>query len=89
MSRVLPYSEVTGERRGAMGGSSSGGLGLALFLRSGMTAWMKAWSECAGDVEPETRIWPGANETIPVDLRSQLTALLVGMILSRQQEAPL
>jgi hypothetical protein len=54
-----------------------------------MTAWMKAWSECAGDVEPETGIQRGANETIPADLRSQLTALLAGMILSQQQEAPL
>src|SRR5207245_788496 len=32
-------------RRDAMGRSTSGGqgLGLALFLRSGMTAWMEAW----------------------------------------------
>jgi hypothetical protein len=65
------------------------GLGLALFLHRGMTAWMQAWSECAGKVEPETRSVSGGNETIPVDMRSQLTSLLAGMILSLQQEATL
>jgi hypothetical protein len=54
-----------------------------------MTAWMQAWTECAGNVEPATRPQFGANETIPVDLRSQLTTLLAGMILSLQQEATL
>ena len=64
------------------------GLGLALFLRRGMTAWMQAWSECAGNVELEMpNQTGGGNETIPADMRSQLTALLVGMILSLQQEA--
>jgi hypothetical protein len=69
--------------------STSGGqgLGLALFLRRGMTSWMQAWSECAGNVEPEMPAQPGGNETIPLDMRSQLTALLAGMILSLQQEA--
>jgi hypothetical protein len=65
------------------------GLGLALFLHRGMTAWMQAWSECAGKVEPETRSVSGGNETIPVDMRSQLTSLLAGMILSLQQETTL
>ena len=62
------------------------GLGLALFLRRGMTAWMQAWSECAG-VETETCSLSGAKETIPLQMRSQLTTLLAGMILSLQQEA--
>jgi hypothetical protein len=72
-----------------MGRSTSGGqgLGLALFLQRGMTAWMQAWSECAGKVEPETRSVSGGHETIPLDMRSQLTSLLAGMILSLQQEA--
>ena len=48
---------------------------------------MQAWSECAGKVEPETRLVSGGNETIVVDMRSQLTSLLAGMILSLQQEA--
>jgi hypothetical protein len=52
-----------------------------------MTTWMQAWSECAGNLEPAMRAQPGANAAIPVDLRSQITTLLVGMILSLQQEA--
>ena len=54
-----------------------------------MTAWMRAWSECAGNIGPETRSQPGVNETISVDMRSQLTTLLTSMILSLQQEATL
>jgi len=77
-------------RQDAMRQSISGGrgLGLALFLRSGMTTWMQAWSECAS-VETQTHSPPSGDETIPVDLRSQVTSLLAGMILSLQQEASL
>jgi hypothetical protein len=72
-----------------MGKTTSGGQGLslALFLRRGMTAWMQAWSECSANAEPEMRSVPGGNETIPVEMRSQLSSLLTGMILSLQQEA--
>ncbi len=52
-----------------------------------MTAWMQAWSECSGNVEQATCPRPGTDETIPVDMRSQITTLLAGMILSLQQEA--
>ncbi len=62
------------------------GLGLALFLRRGMTAWMQTWSECTGNVEPATSSQPGVYETIPADMRSQIATLLAGMILSQQQE---
>jgi len=65
--------------------STSQGLGLALFLRRGMTGWMQAWSECSRNVEPQMRSVPGGNETIiPLEMRSQLTSLLTGMILSLQ-----
>jgi len=75
-------------RRDATGRLTRGGqgLGLTLFLRRGMTAWMEAWSECAGNVEPAARLQPGVHETIPVDMRSQITTLLASMILSQQQE---
>ena len=76
-------------RRDAMGrpAHDGEGLGLALFLRRGMTAWMRAWSECARTVEPVTRSQAGANEAIPVDMRSRITTLLASIILSLQQEA--
>jgi hypothetical protein len=47
---------------------------------------MRAWSECAA-VEPATRPQAGADEAIPVDMRSQITTLLASIILSLQQEA--
>jgi len=36
---------------------------------------------------PVTRARAGANEAMPLDMRSQITTLLAGMILSLQQEA--
>jgi len=62
------------------------GLGLALFLRRGMTAWMQAWSECAAHVEPGTRPQDSVDRTMSADMRSQITTLLAGMILCLQQE---
>lgn len=70
--------------RPAYGGED---LGLALFLRRGMTAWMRAWAECVATVEPVTRSQAGANEVIPADMHPQITTLLAGMILFLQQEA--
>jgi hypothetical protein len=52
-----------------------------------MKAWMQAWAECAGNVEQAICPRPGIDETIPVDMRSQITTLLASMILSLQQEA--
>ena len=72
-------------RRDAMDRSGRQVLGLALFLRRGMTAWMQAWSECAGNVEPEMCSLPDSNEAMPADMRSQLTSLLTGMILFLQE----
>jgi hypothetical protein len=78
-------------RHDIIGGSYGGeGLGRALFLRRGMKAWMQAWSECACDLAPPTPpLQSGVDESIPVNMRSQITTLLVGMILSLQQEASL
>jgi len=62
------------------------GLGLALFVRRGMAAWMRAWSQCAPPTEPGSRAASGDDETVPADLRSQIATLLAGMILCIQQE---
>jgi hypothetical protein len=65
----------------------SEGLGWALFVRRGMTAWMQAWSECAPHSEPSLRSQAGIDETIPGDMRPLITTLLASMILCLQQEA--
>jgi hypothetical protein len=82
---VARYEQL---RRDAIGPRAHGGegLGFALFLRRGMTAWMQAWPECAGNVDPGTRAQPDVDETIPGDMRSQIATLLACMILGLQQE---
>ena len=61
------YEQLRRDAMRRLGGS----LGLALFLRRGMTAWMQACSECA-DVETEPCSPSEGPETIPVEMRSQL-----------------
>jgi hypothetical protein len=63
------------------------GLGLALFLRRGMTAWMQAWSQCTDCAAPKTHPWPATPAAVPMDLRTQIATLLAGIILGLQQEA--
>jgi hypothetical protein len=47
---------------------------------------MIADTECTVNVEPATSSQPGIYETIPVDMRSQITTMLASMILSQQEE---
>ena len=65
------------------------GLGLALFMRRGLTAWMQAWSECAPHGEPSPRSQPDIDETIPGDMRPLIATLLASIILCLHQEATL
>jgi len=62
------------------------GLGLTLFLRRGMTAWMQAWSQCISCVTPQVQPQP-ATAPVPIDVRAQVAMLLAGIILGLQQEA--
>jgi len=75
-------------RRDATGVSPHGpeGLGLALFLRRGMTDWMRAWSQCRC-VTPQAPTQPATTTPIPIDIRAQVATLLAGIILGLQQEA--
>lgn len=60
--------------------------GLALFLRKGMTAWMRAWSCCMPKPAPKTASLPDSTPTCSVDIRTQIATILAGMILGRQLE---
>jgi hypothetical protein len=60
---------------------------MALFVRSGMTAWMQAWSQCKGGVTPQTTSQLPTLAPVPIDVRAQVTTLLAGIILDLQQEA--
>jgi len=79
-------------RREATSRSEHGseGLGLALFLRRGMTAWMQAWSQCTDHDAPNAHSQPATTAVaVPIDLRAQVATLLAGIILDLQQEATL
>jgi hypothetical protein len=78
-------------RREATCGSHAGseGLGLALFRRRGMTAWMQAWSQCTDQVAPHAPSPAAPLAAVPMDLRAQVATLLAGIILDLQQEATL
>src|SRR5206468_11167884 len=72
------YEEL---RRAALGGAagSGRGLGLALFLRSGMAAWMET---CAALVPSHDAPARGTSPPIvPLDLRLEVATLLAGMAL--------
>jgi hypothetical protein len=60
--------------------------GLALFLRKGMIAWMRAWSPCMSAVA-EAASPAVATPSCPQDIRAQLAVLLAGLILGQQLEA--
>src|SRR5215471_13291702 len=79
-------------RREAISRSEFGskGLGLALFLRRGMTAWMQAWAQCTDHGAPNAHSQPATTAAaVPIDLRAQVATLLAGIILGLQQEATL
>lgn len=61
--------------------------GLALFLRQGMTAWMRASSNCVNaPVCAPDRVAATELPPLPQSLRAQLAIILAGMILSQHQE---
>jgi len=64
------------------------GLGLALFLRHGMTAWMQAWSPCTDGATANPPPRPATPAAVPMNLRTQIAALLAGIILGLQLEEP-
>jgi hypothetical protein len=75
------YEELRGAALGAGAPGSGRGIGLALFLRSGMAAWMES---CAALVPP-----PGAASAlaatpplVPLDLRLEVATLLAEMALA-------
>lgn len=61
--------------------------GLALFLRQGMTAWMRASSSCVNTPACDSdRVAATEQPPLPQSLRAQLAMILAGMILSQHQE---
>ncbi len=59
--------------------------GLALFLRQGMTAWMRAWACCSKEIKSEPSS-PLAAGGLSLSVRTEMTLILAAMILGQQQE---
>ena len=72
--------------------AAGGGFGLILFLRQGLTAWMRA-SSCAVTPAPapakkSLQPWNTVS-SLPCDLRSEAAVILAGILLSHPTEATL
>jgi hypothetical protein len=79
------YEELRGAVLGAGVPGTGRGIGLALFLRSGMAAWME---RCAALVprhaEPTMRAAAATPPLVPLDLRLEVATLLAEMALAVQ-----
>ena len=64
--------------------------GLALFLRQGMTAWMRAWSNITKEpISGPDRAATQTHPPLPQNLQAQLAMILAGIILSQHREITL
>jgi hypothetical protein len=78
---VARYEEL---RRRALGGG--GGLGLALFLRQGMKAWIETWSDCTVHVPKTPSSDTDKDVRVPSHLHGEIAMLLAAMTLNTQIE---
>jgi hypothetical protein len=86
---VARYEQL---RNDVLSPAAGGGFGLLLFLRQGMTAWMRA-SACAVTPvsSPATKSVQPLNtvSSVPSHLRSQAAVILAGILLSHPMETTL
>ena len=61
--------------------------GRVLFLCRGMRVWMRAWSSCMRKGVETVTPRPPASPHDTSEIREQLTHILAGVILGREQEA--
>jgi hypothetical protein len=72
------YEELRREVLTHEAGNSSG-LGLGLFIRRGMAAWVRSWSHCSQQGQPASRA-----ESSPIlagNFRGEVARVLAGMVL--------
>jgi hypothetical protein len=78
---LASYEEL---RRSALGraGGSGRGIGFAMFLRSGMAAWIEVCAALPRPPEARSRCAPEEQRFVPQDLRVEVATLLAEMALS-------
>lgn len=74
---IARYESLRGE---ALGQSGPPGLGLALLLRQGMSAWIRARAEWVNDLQPPAPAPVQLAAPLPSEVRSQLTLILASMV---------
>jgi hypothetical protein len=58
------------------------GLGLALFIHKGMTAWLEAWADHPPQIEPQSITKPPVINLVADRLHSDVTIVLTNMVMS-------
>jgi hypothetical protein len=71
-------------RHQAVRSGAGAGWGLALVVRQGTAAWMRAWP--ADAAPPPPPVVTEALHSLPSDLCGQITVVMADMILSHQQQ---
>lgn len=66
--------------------AASQNLGLALFLGSGMAAWMKAWKECTASREVSERKVSRDKMEVLSEVHEEIVMVLVSMALKVKRE---
>jgi len=70
-------------------GCGGRGWGLALFVRRGLVAWMRAWPETVSPRprrEQATREEPEQRMCLSAELRDEVVSVWVNMVLHKQEE---
>ena len=80
---VAGYEDLRGQAVGAPGFHN--GLGMVLFLRQGITAWMKARLQATSARAGSSCGRGDSDERIPLDLRGEAALILAGMALGGLQ----
>ena len=68
------------------GGCGERELGLALLMRRGMAAWIRAWSACILPSPAIQELGRGPQMPLPAGVRGEVTRLLVTMACSAHQK---
>lgn len=79
---VNRYEELRCQALGEVGR----GLGMVLFLREGMKAWMEAWMNSTPSTAERAPASRGASIAVPEVIRNEAILVLVEMALGVQQE---
>jgi len=79
------YEQLRSDALHRVSGVSSS-IGLAVFLRQGLTAWMRA---CDSVLTPSVNqvAQPAPFSSLPFDVRTQTVLILAGMLLGNRSEA--